>query len=499
MKINLNGHNGHAPDEGFIDTSTLDEWFQREIEREVERRGLFAKLTEETGIDIPTMLHRRCSECGESMNFTFTAEGLNVDRACLTPGGLKPYHVLLDVPSGKIVFANDLRTLVVVEEADVSVNARLGCKQTTEAHARAGMVHISVGNTCPSVFREPDGSLVVASRYIPEDDDTLSDEEYARLDAALDQTRLGSICTDLWWYSAMDHDHFLGRCAAEGYEPDDFDIFTVDVEPGVYAFTDEFPDRDAPGEVIFSRITRSQEAAPVLDDGTIPLATTFEESRLFLEIEANEFSMRMQALEYMFCTLGNGYQWINGHLRRTSRRDSEPFDTLTPQRTARHPFDLDSVPTFPALLTPGSSIYPLTWTYPGKIGAAPLDIDPWWLAAGLLFAKTAVTVPDTAFFDRHGYDHADQKAIMEAVLVYLGDIAFERAIDLTDYFAQILAAYDEHLAMPPAPVRRSTRALGPEASSTDDQSTHTARMVSSAITENKLFDTWKGLLRDPGQ
>ena len=107
----------------------------------------------------------------------------------------------------------------------------------------------------------------------------------------------------------------------------------------------------------------------------------------------------------------------------------------------------------------------MSWGYPGKLGIAPLDIDPWWLATGLIFAKTAMAQPSVLFKD-HGHDPAEQQAILRQSFWLLGDIAVERGLDLAPYIDAIMRHYEEHLAVPP-PKARETMAPEPNTSASD--------------------------------
>lgn len=174
----------------------------------------------------PVAQHQ-CGECGGSVQFHLDGTTLIAHSTCSEPGGLAPYHVTIDVPSGVLVFANDLRAMTQVEDR-YDVNKTIGQKQLTMAYAAQGLAHIFVGNTCPGVYQTPDGLAVMTPAYDEEaTDDLLPGKDY------------GSICTDLWWYSAMDKDLFDARCAALDLTPEDFDVFEVPVPPGSYAFYPE--------------------------------------------------------------------------------------------------------------------------------------------------------------------------------------------------------------------------------------------------------------------
>lgn len=179
-----------------------------------------------------------CNECGERLNIRYDGKRLFTDSVCEIPGGLKPWTIELDVPSGKLVFENDFRNLFPEaeedEHANVSVNLTKGVKLTEEMYAKYGMFHCFVGNTCPGIYKFPDGRVVIGS--YPDEVYNKDTEEYEPVDHGVDQYSVGSICTDLWWFSAMDHDEYVkrgGDFEKRGWVTPD----VVEVEPGRYKLT----------------------------------------------------------------------------------------------------------------------------------------------------------------------------------------------------------------------------------------------------------------------
>lgn len=146
---------------------------------------------------------------------------------CEFPGGLGEYTVEIDVPSGKLAFANDLRRLTNEEEPDFYVNADIGVKECVDWMASQGIFHSFVGNTCPSVSSNGD-RINVGALYNSEADCEVFEEGFEKR---------GSICTDLWWFSAMDYDEFNARCEAKGVGLKGSLDCVVDVSPGRYRMT----------------------------------------------------------------------------------------------------------------------------------------------------------------------------------------------------------------------------------------------------------------------
>ncbi|MCS4088661.1 hypothetical protein [Rhizobium sp. BK176] len=354
-----------------------------------------------------------CTHCGESVKSVAVGDTFVPKIECAEAGGMKPYEVLLGIPSGKIVFANDLRGLVVVDDDGPSVNGVIGRKVLTQSSAAAGLALVSVGNSCPSVVRVGDELHVGCG--LPKGG------------------RLGSICTDLWWYSAMDHDFFLMRCEAAGLDPEDEMDFVVDVEPGVYAFSDELADRDQ-DVVVLSKIRKVDAAAPVVSTAGEDAATSLRDSQFWKLLSKRSHERGgMSRLGDIFCVLGGGLNWVNGGLRSVSgRRDDPAYDggiELQNRTTVRGDRRIPLLPEKEVGI-----IYPLYWNYPGKLGIAPENIDPYWLAAGLMFLTTATSQPvkvlgdDRMEEDKRLAQSEENKAIMLASLDLLLEIADVRGL-----------------------------------------------------------------------
>lgn len=364
-----------------------------------------------------------CSHCGKRVPAVADGDIFVPKFECAEAGGLKPYDVILGVPSGKIVFANDLRNLVVVDDDGPSVNMVIGRKMLTQASAAAGLVHVCVGNTCPSVVKVGDDLHVGCG--LPED------EEF------------GSICTDLWWYSAMDYDFFLARCEAEGLDPDVEADFIVDVEPGVYAFSDELPDRDQ-DVIVFSKIRKVDAPAPVIATSAADTATCLKDSRFWKFASKRRAYGGMSRLGGTFCVLGSGLKWVNGGLRSVNGRDDDPAYNggvkLRNRATVRGDRPIPLLPEKEVGI-----IYPMDWDYPGKLGIAPENIDPYWLAAGLMFLTTAIAQPfevigDDRLEEGKRLEHGEKiKAIMVASLDLLLEIADVRGLWENGFLDAVLA------------------------------------------------------------
>ena len=185
-----------------------------------------------------SVANQDCHECGKRLDTYFNgvsfmfAEASNMKNAtsdvdpilrCRFDGGLKEYSVDICVPSGRLVFANDFRNMMPVTPDDHYVNYAVGIYDTVLDAAGQGFLTAFVGNTCPSIIQ--DGNTLVVGNQGYDDDDKVVDP--------INGTEAGSICTDLWWFYAMDGDVYENSTCE--YKP----AIEVDVKvaPGCYRMT----------------------------------------------------------------------------------------------------------------------------------------------------------------------------------------------------------------------------------------------------------------------
>lgn len=183
-----------------------------------------------------------CYHCGEKVGLETNGEILRTTSECQYPQGVPPFTLHLNVPSGKIVFANVLHDWYDVQgedPGDIDINAEIGLKLYSRAYEPTGMITCFCGNTCPSIYRLDDGSLTVGQDGIkweePDEDGYAFDGE----EIPYPGERVGGVITDLWWWCAADHADLINRLSLEERNNKHvlrhFDI--VDVEPGEYEIT----------------------------------------------------------------------------------------------------------------------------------------------------------------------------------------------------------------------------------------------------------------------
>ncbi|KKL57029.1 hypothetical protein LCGC14_2239470, partial [marine sediment metagenome] len=125
--------------------------------------------------------------------FNLLTNGISVwaDEECPYPHGFT-IEFELNVPSGQIVATDDLRPLFDIL-GDYDINTDEGCRLTTLAYEQIGCAHGFVGNSCPGIYKQ-------GNKYI------IANGGHDR-----DGEQVGSIGTDLWWYSIVDADEFKRR------------------------------------------------------------------------------------------------------------------------------------------------------------------------------------------------------------------------------------------------------------------------------------------------
>jgi hypothetical protein len=278
--------------------------------------------------------YARCPFCGDaSLDAKVETNGRDVrlmGTACPNPEGNVTNTFNINVASGKLVIANDLRDLAPVDDEVFDTNLMYGRFQVTRAYAEAGMAHGFVGNTCPSVYK-------------------MRGNQYRIGGKRTGATRVAGVCTDLWWYSIMDYDLYVARCAALGVT--NTDISVIDVTPGVYEFT-HFNDVDHNRDMnciyaTFRRVGKPLPAGPdtfleaysrqdctaqqVLAQAIKNWPTLYLRDNDAKSVE----SIRCAANQFM-CVNGGGVEWHeNGHPIYNIDPDLEPLPAI-PVFTGMH-------------------------------------------------------------------------------------------------------------------------------------------------------------------
>lgn len=183
----------------------------------------------------------RCTECGQPILLETDGHVIRVQGKCDYPNGYPKWTVEVDVPSGKLVFNDDLRewfreaetaTEDVERKTHVSFSQSVGMHRCAELYSQDGLMTGFCGNTCPSVFREtdsPDTLWIGNAAY-----DEKTDEEQP----VPGTERVAGISTALWWFSAAD------LSLLESVTP------VADVYAKTGIVQEEQPDLKIPGEIV---------------------------------------------------------------------------------------------------------------------------------------------------------------------------------------------------------------------------------------------------------
>lgn len=217
----------------------------------------------------------------------------------ITKSGLK-IEFELNVPSGSMIFSDSLPGFRIF--GDFDINTKNGLIKQTMAMARIGCAHGFVGNSCPGVYRVDDKTLIVAS--VPFD-------ECAGKSKNSPGEFLGTIVTDLWWYSFADGGEYERRGGIK-----EGDCGKIKVRPGVYKFSHALSGpRNYNRLYIYAKITWIRKPDLVKDYLKEFRETNFtagqviaHELRLWPYLYNGENTV-MQVANHIFCVIGGGGDW----------------------------------------------------------------------------------------------------------------------------------------------------------------------------------------------
>lgn len=177
-----------------------------------------------------------CGWCGAYPKMRVDGDAVHIDEPCPAAGGITTV-IRLEVPSGKIIVADDLRGVYDGFDHDgfASYNSALGQHQVIEAMAELGCAFGPVGNSCPSLWKTGEDTYQIAR--MPQDDE----DEYAPVPEGSE--RLAGIITDLWAYSIADYGDWLAKGGAP-VEELGWTVSVVEIPAGTYEFTHHSGERD---------------------------------------------------------------------------------------------------------------------------------------------------------------------------------------------------------------------------------------------------------------
>lgn len=207
-----------------------------------------------------------CFVCGMNSKIGLTKNGYSniVDpnsrmaqfsgyHACPYPQGIEQYSNVVKVPSGTLMFANDLRCLFpnAASKSDSyiinrsgyynSICSELGMLYNAEFWNKLGLVYVQVGNTSPQIVKNTKTGVITVKMNNNHDDDCEYDyeekgEHYTVKKYTSNEEYCGRISTDLWAICAIDLDLMKSLCIQNNidFETLSKECVQVTVEPGDY-------------------------------------------------------------------------------------------------------------------------------------------------------------------------------------------------------------------------------------------------------------------------
>lgn len=202
-----------------------------------------------------------CSQCGEISKLKLNEDGILTitpissknynnkgQEPCKFPEGVNTYSNLFNIHSGKLVVANDLRSLFseslskesdkfILQHTQGDINCAYGRKVNTSFWNDNGLIYLHTGNSSPHIFHNKKESKVTFKSEYWYDKENESDND----NFTSDEENIGYVCTDLWAICAMDYDYFAQLCennnktVAEVIENQDCTI--IDIPVGCYEVT----------------------------------------------------------------------------------------------------------------------------------------------------------------------------------------------------------------------------------------------------------------------
>ncbi|WNA15830.1 hypothetical protein XaC1_187 [Xanthomonas phage XaC1] len=192
-----------------------------------------------------------CDSCGDSLYYDLSVNKVQLshvnDDKCFHD---KEYVINLEVPdNGLMAIADYIGSILVDPSETISINNTKGQIAYSKNAEEQGFIHFYVSNSSPSVFKIDEDTIVVSrSSAFENEDQVLDTKKYPNI------KKLGSICTDFWWFTMAAKDH-CEKLDSTGhmYNKDDVDI--IEMTPGKWTCTVHFPD-DYDDAEIFATLKR---------------------------------------------------------------------------------------------------------------------------------------------------------------------------------------------------------------------------------------------------
>lgn len=161
--------------------------------------------------------------------FDLSNARLLVEQQLMRPEPFYGETVLeIEVPSGKLVIADSLGP-VFYPEAVGDINYGRARHETTLRYAKDYKVASAfVGNSCPSIVQQADGSYLVVSLDLDEKDDYRYENG---------EKKVGAVVTDSWSVELTDYQNWLAHGGQELADDASHGYTVLNVTPGTYRWT----------------------------------------------------------------------------------------------------------------------------------------------------------------------------------------------------------------------------------------------------------------------
>lgn len=172
----------------------------------------------------------RCFECGEYVTAVFkdntiTEYGTNKEAVKLVKTdclNMTEYKFNVEFPTGEIICNDSIEPILEkYNHYYGDINTTKGKIETTRDFAKRNVIHVFVGNTCPSIYKEND-ILAIENIWTNQGrycicgndrgkfmDESKCDCGYIEAKSLRNSEEIASICTDLWWTTIIDKKIFI--------------------------------------------------------------------------------------------------------------------------------------------------------------------------------------------------------------------------------------------------------------------------------------------------
>ena len=295
----------------------------------------------------------KCYDCAQPL--ALSLEGNNLHLSCKNVcENNSEFFVDIDFPTGEVVFGDwpdrfsEIKDEGWLDECDhgESINYIKGQRQRCEGFAKQGIFHLSVGNTCPSLFyNEATAAIQIGNEHTVPDEEDEDDDGEGIIPEGF--TKLGYFCTDLWWVTMLDksrYEEMLSKLPGErskGYYAKKLDVATV--KPGRYRFhavPRKLGDDGDYGNVFATAeylgpCGEIPKVKHVTEDTVMltPRQYTIKSAARYPTLYSGQFEeIRFQVMDQLFNVLGNGIRSKGEFLTHISvPMGTELSDELPPE------------------------------------------------------------------------------------------------------------------------------------------------------------------------